>query len=550
TKLLDAEYVYHFEVIPIPGLYLNGYLDSDKNFQLGVRTNLLQYFAGSKSLSDKKGNHLGTTTFFGTTDLRQPSIIKEKPRRLALAVSGHPHENPSRPLLGKRKTSFISILLKIYRAAEDPSISEMVLSLDRLSFGMGQAQEFREALTYFKNNGKKITCHLSYPNNISYYIGSVCSEILIPPVSQLNLVGLRAELTFYTGTMEKLGIDFELLRIGKYKTAPESFTRKAATEENKKQINRQLDDLYRQFVTGIAEGRSITEDSVRKIIDNGPFTSKEALEYGLVDGLSYRDEVDNNFLTKMPEISFQRYLTDTLMNDDWQVKPSIAVIVAKGDVTSDRTSSSLLGSDSDVTPSKMKKAFRRALQDKDVKGIVLRIDSPGGMALIGDEIYHLAQKAAEKKPVVVSMANIAASGGYYIAMSGRHIYANPATITGSIGIYGGKVNLSQLYQKINLGKELYTRGKFAGMFTSIRPFSDEEHEKYFSQLKAMYGHFISLVAENRNLTVDSVDNLAQGRVWTGKEAQVNGLIDELGGLKPSVDFAAGRLMLDDYQIKI
>jgi len=185
-----------------------------------------------------------------------------------------------------------------------------------------------------------------------------------------------------------------------------------------------------------------------------------------------------------------------------------------------------------------------------VKGVIFRINSPGGFALAGEEIYHSAQKAAEKKPLVASMSNVAASGGYYIAMPSVRLFADPGTITGSIGIYGGKVDLSGLYKKIDLGKELYTRGRFAGMLSTMRPFTDEEREKYHSQMKAFYDYFVKLVSNNRALSADSVDALSRGRVWTGREALSNGLIDELGGLKRSLDYTAMRLGLKDYRIAV
>lgn len=550
TKLKNADFVYHVVYVPIPGLYVNGYLNNDKSFQIGVRANLLRYFVGGRHTANKDGDDLGSTVFIGATDARQKSLIKEPARRLALNISGRPSENPPQPVWGRRPISWLTTILNIYRAAADPSIKDMVITSNRLSMGLGQAQEFRDALRYFRSKGKRIICHLSYPNNISYYVASVCDSILIPPVSQLNLVGLRGELTFYGGTLNKLGVDVDLMRIGKYKSAAESFTNKEASQENKAQLNRILDNLYKQFVKGIAEGRHISEDSVEKIIDNGPYTSAEALKFGLVDGLSYRDDMRESLFSLTPAISFRRYLSDTLLNDDWNDKPTLAVVVADGEVADDNGGYPFWGKASDVTPFKMEKAFDKTIEDPYVKGVVFRINSPGGLALAGDKIYHSAKKAMESKPVVISMGNVAASGGYYIAMPGNYIFADPATITGSIGIFGGKVELSKFYKKIDLGKELYTRGKYAGMMSNIRPFTDDERAKYFSQMKAMYEHFVGLVANNRNLPPDSIDHIAQGRVWTGEEALDNGLADKLGGIKQALDYTAQRLNIKNYNIKI
>jgi len=550
TRLSNADYVYHLEVVPYRGLYVEGYVDSDKNFQIGARVNLIRHFIGSQSSFQKNGSHLRTTAFLGATSLRQPSLLPPPKRRLAVGLSGRLRENPPRPVFGPRETSFITLLTTMYRAAEDPSISEMVLSLRNLSLGFGQAQELRDALKFFKSKNKTIVCHLSYPNNIAYFVASAADSILISPISQLNLVGLRAELSFYAGTLDKLGIKADLMRIGDHKTAAERYTRRAATEQNRQQINRLLDDIYDQFVTAIAEGRDVSADSIRRIIDNGPYTSVEAMEYGLVDGLSYRDELKEDFLSNLPEVSFKRYVGDTLLNDGWPAEPVLALVVAEGEIAFDEGSVSPFSRSDKVTPSSMKRSFERVVRQPNVKGVIFRINSPGGFALAGEEIYHSAQKAAEKKPLVASMSNLAASGGYYIAMPSVRLFADPGTITGSIGIYGGKVDLSGLYKKIDLGKELYTRGRFAGMLSTMRPFTDEEREKYHSQMKAFYDYFVELVSNNRALSADSVDALSRGRVWTGREALSNGLIDELGGLKRSLDYTAMRLGLKDYRIAV
>jgi len=549
-KFKDAEFIYHLNVNPVRGVFVDGFLTSDKNFQVGVRLNFLQYFTGTKSNYNKKGKHSYTTSYLGSTSIRQQSIIPERRRGLTMRISGRPGENPPNPVFGKSQTPFALYILNIYRAADDPTIKELVLSLNGLSLGFGQAQELKEALKYFRNNGKQIYCHLTHPNNIGYFAASVAHKIFIPPVSQLKLVGLRAELTYYAGTLDKLGIKVDMLRIGKYKSGAEPYTQSTPSDETRESTNRILDDIYDQFVTAIAKGRNISPDSVIKIIDNGPFTSAEALDYNLIDGLSYQDNFFDNILNPIPRISFNNYLKDTLINDGWPRKPVIALIVADGEITENKGSANPLSRDDNVTPGNMARTFNYVKNIPDVKGIVYRINSPGGMALAGEEIHHSVQKASQRKPLTISMGNVAASGGYYIAMPGKKLFANPGTITGSIGIYGGKADLSGLYDKIALGNELYTRGKYAGMLSTTRPFTDFEREKYFDHLMAFYKHFLTLVVENRGLKTDSVDALSQGRVWTGREALANGLIDELGGIKQAIDYTAEMMGLKDYRVEI
>ena len=412
----------------------------------------------------------------------------------------------------------------------------------------------RDAIKYFKSKNKKVTAYLHYPNNISYYVSSICDKIIIPPVSQLNLVGLKAELTFYASALDKLGVNIDILRIGDYKTAAESYTREASTKENKEQINRLLDDIYEQFVEGIAEGKKLSADSVKKIIDNGPYTSVEALNAGLVDTLLYFDEIKRGIIKEyflQPQISMADYHNDTLINESWKKIPTLAIVVAQGEVQSNNQKRTFFSSATDVTPQKMEYALNQAVGDWNVKSIIVRINSPGGDALAGEEIYHAFEKISSRlEPIYISMSNVAASGGYYIGMAGENIFANPATITGSIGIYGGKADFSNLYEKISLGKELYTRGKNAGMLSTLKPFTKLEREKYFSHLKAMYNRFVMLVADNRNLPADSIDNLSRGKVWTGLEAKQHGLVDHIGGIKETLDFAASRLGLKEYKVEI
>ncbi|MDF1544366.1 MAG: signal peptide peptidase SppA [bacterium] len=550
TRLSNAEFAYQVEISPKAGLYLTGYYDSEDNIQVGVKANLARYFIGTDSRTDNDGNDKGNTLYMGSTTHLQPSLIRYPGKRLAVGVGGSIPENPVRPVFGRKRDGFADLVLTVYRAAEDPMIKEMSLALRPADLGFGRASELREAIRYFRSRDKKVICHISYPNNLTYYVGAAADEIYIAPVSQLNLVGLRAELKFYGGSLAKLGIRADMVRIGDYKTAPEQYTQTAATEENRAQINRILDNLYEQFVDGIARGRELSIDSVTALIDNGPYTSEDAVAAGLVDGLSYRDNMRKDILSSLPEISFHRYKNDTLSNSRFEQSPLIAVVVADGEIENSSGRMNPLDNSKATTPSAMKAAFAAASSNPRVQGVVFRVNSPGGFALAAEEIFHEADKAGKKLPMVVSMANIAASGGYHIAMPATKLFANPTSVTGSIGIYGGKLDLSGLYDKIEMGTELYTRGRFAGMLTDTRGFSDEEREKYYSQLEAFYNYFVELVADNRALTVDSVDALSRGRVWTGLEALRNGLVDELGGLKSAIDYLADQLQLSDYRVEV
>ncbi len=545
----DADWVYQATVNPYQGLYLTAAYDSDKNYQVGFRVNLNQYFAGSRSSFNRDGDHSGTAGYVGFTTARQPSVLPPPKRRLNMGIAGSLAENPPQPIFGRKRTPFTKLILEIYRAAEDPSISEMSLKLSGLAMGFGQAQELRQALEHFQSRGKRITCHLRFANNITYYVGCIADSLLMSTVGQLGLIGLKAEQTFYAGTLEKLGIEVDMVRIGDHKTAPEQYTQRGPSEASREQLNRILDDLYSQFVSAIAAGRGFTSDSVRAMIDNGPYTSVEAMELGLVDTFCYEDEL-SDFLRPMSQVGFADYVADTLVDGSWRKRPQLAVVVAEGSIAYHDGNYWPLVDQSEVTPGLMAQAFSQVKREPRVKGVVLRLSSPGGGALAADDIHHLATKAATKKPTVVSMANVAASGAYYISTAGRELFANPATITGSIGLYAGKPNLTGLYEKIDLHKELYLRGRHAGLYLTSRGFTDGEREKAYSQINALYRHFVDLVAENRGMSVDSVDQLARGRVWTGREALDNGLVDYLGGIKQALDFTAGQAGVKEYTVEV
>ncbi len=548
-KFSDADYIYHVEFRPKDGLYLTAQVDSDNNYHIGFRANFLNLFTGSDNSFSKSGNSKRSIVYMGRTSARQKSLIPDRKRRLLISLSGKIEENPVQPLFGKKKIPFTKILMEIYRAANDSSIAEILLATNSASLGMAQAEELREALLYFKSKNKRLIAHMSNPGNLSYFLSSVADVVVIPPASQLNLKGLEAELSFYGATLEKIGVKFEMLRLKDYKTAPETLTRKNASDKNKEQINRILDNIYGQFVTAIAYGRKISKDSTIKLIDNGPYTSKEALNSGLVDDLKYRDEMHTLFEKKYPLISLKQYLKDTLLNDNWNKYPLIAVIVADGEIRFDNSGSGFFGSSPVISPSKYKSAFKYVKKNNEIEAVLFRINSPGGYALAADKIYHFAKSSSKKKITAVSMSNVAASGGLQIAMPSSKIFASSSTITGSIGIFGGKVILSELYKKLAIGKELFSRGKNASMMTSLRAFTEDEKSKYFSHLKSFYEYFISIVAKSRNLPEDSVENIAMGKVWTGSEALEIGLVDSNGGFKAAIDYLADELGTENYRLR-
>ena len=544
-------WIFDGEYTAAKGFILTASIESNRSWQVGARVNLEHYFAGAISGFARSGDSRGTTIYGGWTEKRQETSFPPRPRRISHRIQGRIEENPVQPFFGAKRLPFLLQLHSIYRAADDPSIAEIVIGFDHASFGFAQAQELRDAISYFRSRDKYVTCHLRGAGNASYYVASSANRIIMSPHDQLNLTGLRAEITYWAGTLEKLGITAEILRIGDYKSAAEPMTRRKPTEEASDQMNRLLDNLYAQLVAGIAAGRQLTDSAVRGIIDNGPFSTEDAISAHLVDVEGRWEKLhDNRLLFDRPEIAMRQYVSDSLIANRWIPENKIAVVVVDGEIMPDRGAELPFQSNDAATPSLLRKGLSQAMRDPSVTGIVLRVDSPGGFATAADDMLFLLQEAKRYRPMVVSMGNTAASGGYQLAIAATDIYASAATITGSIGIFGGKIDMSGLDQKIGVHRELYTRGANAGLLTLSRPWTDKEREKYFSLLKTSYGHFVHSVAESRKMSEDSVDHLGQGRVWIGSEAVSNGLVSDEGGLMQAIADCAQHAEASDYSVSV
>jgi protease-4 len=345
--------------------------------------------------------------------------------------------------------------------------------------------------------------------------------------------------------LDKLGIYPDIFQIGKYKSAGDTFTQKQMTEAHRQYINELLDDLFNRYVNAIAQARHKTPEEVRALIDNAPYNAAKAKEAGLVDEALYRDDVEKQMKTMLGYKDSDSFVA--VRGSDYRdVAPEslglnkgerIAVIYASGDIGSGSSQNSPSG-DQSIGSDTVAKALNDAAADKTIKAIVLRVDSPGGSGLASDIIWHAVEAANQKKPVVVSMSDVAASGGYYISASASKIIAQPSTITGSIGVVAGKPVLRGFYDWLGISNEYVLRGKTAGMFRETEKFSDEERAKFEDWIKTTYYQdFVPKVAKGRNKDAQYVDSVAQGRVWTGAQAKDRGLVDDFGGLDKAVEVA-------------
>ncbi len=437
------------------------------------------------------------------------------------------------------RLTFRDVLMAVRQARDDSRIDNLLLDVRGSAFGWARAEEMRKALLDFKSSGKSLTAYIEQAGNIDYFLASAADSVHLHPQSVLDLRGIQAEVTFMRSTLEKLGIEAEFEQIGSYKNAPDVYTRKTMSDAHREATQSIVEDLYHRFVSTLAEARSMSEEDIKAILDRGPYPAQEAKELGLVDGLSYRDEVENELSRngrKFRPLTVNKYQVDAGDGMGLVGRPKLALIygvgmIVGGESTDDPFAGRVMGSDT------IAKAFKAAREDQSIKAVVFRIDSPGGSDVASDVIWREAFLTMERKPVVVSMSNVAASGGYWIATASNAIVAEPTTITGSIGIYAGKFNLSGLYEKLGFNKERVTMGESADFWSDTRGFSEEERKRFRNILEEGYRRFLEKVATARNKETEDVDALGQGRVWTGAQALERGLVDELGGLERAVSLA-------------
>ena len=440
-------------------------------------------------------------------------------------------------------------------AAEDDRIAALALRFSGLRTGWAKAQEIRYGIENFKKSGKPVVAFLHHARMIDYYVASAADEIYMAPEGYLDVKGLRAEVTFYAETLAKIGIEAEIERVGKYKSAAEAFSRSSMSDEYREVVNSILDDVYAQFIAGVAPSRSKSEDELRQLIDEGPFLSRDAVEAGLLDGLKYADEFEQHLKDKLEqdelhEVELRQYHHATASTADFGGGPEIAVLYAVGNIMAGRSEQDpfsgarILGSES------FNKTLRSIRENDDVKAVILRVNSPGGDAFASDLMWREVNLLSKEKPLVVSMSDVAASGGYYIAMANAPVLAYPGTTTGSIGVFFGKMNLRGLYDKLGITKEIVTRGRFAAIDTDYRSLTPEEREKLREQIEGFYHTFVAKVAESRKREWDEIDDVAQGRVWMGSQAYEQGLVDELGGFDRAIELAQEAAELEEGEFRL
>jgi protease-4 len=491
-------------------------------------------------------------------DAKKHSDAKKSSARIGvIELSGsYPEGAGTAGLFSEVQPSLNRLFERLDQAAHDKKLAGVLLEIRDPELGRGKIHELRVVIDRLRKAGKKVYADLRSADSQQYLIASACDEIVMPESGTLAITGVRAEITFYKDLLDKLGVKAEIMQMGAFKGTGEPYTRNSMSPEFHKQLESLIDDVFEQFVDGIAADRKLDRGHVKDLIDKGIFTATDAKEAGLIDRVAYRDMLlaeiakQNKVDEVTLELDYGKKKLDTdfsgfngfvkmvqmLMGGEPAEKGSnnrkIAVIYVVGEIVDGKGSAGLFESES-IGGDTLIKAISQAEKDPKVAAIVLRIDSPGGSALASDLVWRSV--VSSKKPVVTSMGNVAASGGYYIAMGSKKIFAEPGTVTGSIGVVGGKIALEGLFNKLGVKTESISRGKNAGWLSSVEPFSPSEREAWLHSMQDMYRQFTTKAAEGRKLDLKHLrDDLAGGRVFTGRVAVGNKLVDKVGTLDDAV----------------
>jgi protease-4 len=455
-----------------------------------------------------------------------------------------------------RNPTVRAIVDNLRKASADDRIRAVLLKPTGFSTPFwGKIQEIRDAVLEFRSSGKPVYAYLEVAGDREYYIATAADQIFLMPATTLDLTGVASYELFLRGTLDKIGVVPDLLHVGKYKTAVNTFTETGFTEAHREMSASLNRDLFDELVRGVAEGRQKDEAEVRALVDQGPFLPEDALRTGLVDHVAYEDQVNERLTAAAAggtdrRVSGDDYARISAAPFGLNRGPRIAVINAVGAITTgesgfDPVNGPVAGSDTLI------EYIRRASDDSSIRAIVLRIDSPGGSATASDAIWRELMLAREKRPLVASMSDLAASGGYYIAMPAHVIVAQPTTLTGSIGIFGGKFVTGGLYDKLGATIGSTSVGRHAEMNSPVRPYDVDERAKIQSMLQSFYDQFVEKAAAARGRAPSEIDDVAQGRVWTGRQARDVGLVDELGGLREAIAIAKERAgIAEDLEVEL
>lgn len=496
---------------------------------------------------------IGVAAGSGNDDIvtvKQNSVIELDISEVSKDYSGSFYSDEFSFLNETPKEGLSDVLKAIDAAKDDNKIKGITLTNSSSAMGMAQNKALRDRLKAFKESGKFIVAYSDSYSQADYYLNSIADTIYLNPVGEMEFKGLSSEVMFFKDLQEKTGVKMEVIRHGKFKAAVEPFLSNEMSPENREQISTLLNSVWNTVASEISESRNIPLDSINSIAENlKARTPNMAKENNLIDKIGYIDEYRNGIRHALEigqdddinSVSILDYVESSALNDLLSdAKDKIAVVYAQGEITGGEGTLNQIGEIA------MRKALKEASEDEDIKAIVLRVDSPGGSALTSDLIWRDIELAKKKKPVVVSMGNLAASGGYYISCNANRIFTEPTTITGSIGVFGVLPNFTELSKNMGIHTEQVNTHKNSAGYSVFTPLNENTREIIQQSVESVYDTFITRVADGRNMTKEQVDAIGQGRVWSGVDAVNNGLADELGGLDDAIAYAAELVEVENY----
>jgi protease-4 len=447
--------------------------------------------------------------------------------------------SPVQRLLGRHVHTLAAQLSELGKAERDRRLAGVLIRVRGLELGWGKAQDLRRAIQRLRERGKRTVAYVEleeYGANIEYYVASAADAVYVAPGTRNPFVGLAAEHLFLGGFFEKLGVQLEYERVGKYKSAVESLAERSMSDANREMSNALLDSISSQFLGDIAASRGLTPEELAAIVDQGPSSPAELEARRLIDGAAFEDQIlEKEGKPKLVESDV--YAAVDAASVGFAPRATFALVYGAGSVVLGEGRAAPAGSPV-MASEALAEAFEQAADSPDVRAIVFRIDSPGGSALASDLIWHALRKARAKgKPVIASLSDVAASGGYYVAAGADRIVAQPAAITGSIGVFVIRPMVAGTLEKLGIGFETMQRGRLADLLLATRPLSPETRERVRDEVRGVYQQFLSRVAESRGMDPEKVNEVGRGRVWTGAQALEAGLVDELGGLREAVQAA-------------
>jgi protease IV len=501
---------------------------------------------------------------------------KPKPQTVAVFTLDNPvtdKPTPDDPLFGTiGAESLRSLVSRIEKAGDDEDVAAVVVLMGSTSLGVGQSEELRKVLDAVKGS-KPVYAHADSISTKTYALLAGASRLSLAPTGDAWINGLYGERIFLRGLLDLIGVQPDFLTCGEYKSAAEMFMLKGPSEESAEMDNWLFDSLFESIQTLIAEGRGVEREQVQKWIDEGLYSAESALQAGLVDAVETREDLtavikkEHGVTVKFEKSYAKKSGPDLDLNNPFaalqiwmqilggpqqrrSTKDAIAIVHVDGPIMLGKPDVSPFGSTEGAYSERIRKALDELADDPRVKGVVLRVNSPGGSATASEIILQAARRVQERKPVVVSMGNVAASGGYYVSSRADRIFANPSTVTGSIGVVAGKLATQQMWGRIGIHFEPIERGKKSGILYSGRPFKEEEREDLQAWMDSIYEVFQRHVVEGRDgKLTQPIDELAGGRVYTGAQALERGLVDELGTLEDAIAYVVAKTELEDYEIR-